>query len=164
MEAGSRKAPNPRAWTVEKDHGELKPSANQRTHLSRPPAGDLTTRHAPPPQLPDHRSRPPAAAVTEKKKVMKKRYLHIVNKTAIPTTFVALLFNHASTAHGILARVNAEFYSVLRGHSFMTAYCAIIDCDGRLSFAGASHPPLLIRRRAGLALHDDRHRPKAGDR
>ena len=69
---------------------------------------------------------------------------------ALFTTLVALLFNHASsetkTAQGILTRVNAEFYGVLRGHSFMTACCAVIDRDGRLSFAGAGHPPLLIRR------------------
>ena len=73
---------------------------------------------------------------------------------ALFTTFIALLFNHASaastTAHGILTRVNAEFYSVLRGKSFMTACCAVIGGDGRLSFAGAGHPPLLIRRRDGV--------------
>lgn len=73
---------------------------------------------------------------------------------ALFTTLVALLFNHASTetqtAHGILTRVNAEFYSVLRGRSFMTACCAVIEGDGRLSFAGAGHPPLLIRRREGV--------------
>ncbi|MEP6822789.1 MAG: PP2C family protein-serine/threonine phosphatase, partial [Chthoniobacterales bacterium] len=72
---------------------------------------------------------------------------------ALFTTLVAMLFNHASTeartAHGILARVNAEFYSVLRGRSFMTACCAVIEADGRLSFAGAGHPPLLIRRSDG---------------
>ena len=70
------------------------------------------------------------------------------------TTLVALLFSHASTetttAHGILTRVNAEFYSVLRGRSFMTACCAVIEGDGRLSFAGAGHPPLLIRRHDGV--------------
>ena len=73
---------------------------------------------------------------------------------ALFTTLVALLFNHASTetqtAHGILTRVNAEFYSVLRGRSFMTACCAIIEGEGRLSFAGAGHPPLLLRRRDGV--------------
>ena len=72
---------------------------------------------------------------------------------ALFTTLVALLFNNASaasrTAHGILTRVNAEFFSVLRGNSFMTACCAVIDGDGRVSFAGAGHPPLLIRRRDG---------------
>lgn len=72
---------------------------------------------------------------------------------ALFTTLVALLFDHASgestTAHGILTRVNAEFYSVLRGRSFMTACCAVIEGDGRLSFAGAGHPPLLLRRGTG---------------
>jgi phosphoserine phosphatase RsbU/P len=72
---------------------------------------------------------------------------------ALFTTLVALLFNHASTrtrtAHGILTLVNSEFYTVLRGRSFMTACCAVINSDGRLSFAGAGHPPLLIRRRGG---------------
>src|SRR6185436_6981092 len=67
---------------------------------------------------------------------------------------VALLFNHAAsssnTARGILDCVNAEFYSVARGHSFMTACCALIGSDGRLSFAGAGHPPLLIRRSDGV--------------
>jgi sigma-B regulation protein RsbU (phosphoserine phosphatase) len=73
---------------------------------------------------------------------------------ALFTTLVALLFNHASTqtrtARGILKRVNAEFYGVLRGRSFMSACCAIIESGGRLSFAGAGHPPLLIRRRDGV--------------
>jgi phosphoserine phosphatase RsbU/P len=72
---------------------------------------------------------------------------------ALFTTLVALLFNNASaasmTAHGILTRVNAEFCSVVRGHSFMTACCAVIEADGRLTFAGAGHPPLLIRRHDG---------------
>ncbi|MDQ6764692.1 MAG: SpoIIE family protein phosphatase [Verrucomicrobiota bacterium] len=72
---------------------------------------------------------------------------------ALFTTFVALLFNHASaetkTAHEILTRVNAEFYSVLRGKSFMAACCVVVEANGRLSFAGAGHPPLLIRRREG---------------
>jgi phosphoserine phosphatase RsbU/P len=73
---------------------------------------------------------------------------------ALFTTLVALLFNHASsssnTARGILTRVNEEFYSVVRGRSFMTACCAVIEGDGRLTFAGAGHPPLLIRRRDGV--------------
>ncbi len=73
---------------------------------------------------------------------------------ALFTTLVALLFNHASTAsrtaRGVLTRVNAEFYSVLRGRSFMTACCVVVEGDGRLSFAGTGHPPLLIRRRDGV--------------
>lgn len=74
---------------------------------------------------------------------------------ALFTTLVASLFERASsasnTARGIMSRVNAEFYDVLRGRSFMTACCAVVDCDGRLSFAGAGHPPLLIRRGNGTA-------------
>jgi sigma-B regulation protein RsbU (phosphoserine phosphatase) len=73
---------------------------------------------------------------------------------ALFTTLVALLFDHASTgcrtADKILTRVNAEFFRMLRGRSFMTACCAIIEDEGRLSFAGAGHPPLLIRRREGV--------------
>ena len=78
---------------------------------------------------------------------------------ALFTTLIAFLFDRASgasmTAHGILARVNAEFCSVVREGSFMTACCAVIGADGRLSFAGAGHPPLLIRRRGGVveAMH-----------
>lgn len=72
---------------------------------------------------------------------------------ALFTTLVASLFERASsasnTARGIMSRVNTEFYDVLRGRSFMTACCAVVDGDGRLSFAGAGHPPLLIRRRNG---------------
>ncbi len=73
---------------------------------------------------------------------------------ALFTTLVASLFDRASTASNtareILTRVNAEFYSALRGRSFMTACCAVIEADGRLTFAGAGHPPLLIRRRDGI--------------
>ena len=72
---------------------------------------------------------------------------------ALFTTLAALLFNHASTlsgtAHGILTRVNAEFYTLFSGRSFMTACCAVVQSNGRLSFAGAGHPPLLIRRQNG---------------
>lgn len=73
---------------------------------------------------------------------------------ALFTTLVSLLFQNASaasrTAHGILARVNSEFCSVVRGGSIMTACCTVIDSDGRLTFVGAGHPPLLIRRRDGV--------------
>jgi sigma-B regulation protein RsbU (phosphoserine phosphatase) len=72
---------------------------------------------------------------------------------ALFTTLVAALFDRASsesnTARGILSRVNAEFYEVLRGRSFMSACCVVVNSDGRLSVAGAGHPPLLIRRRNG---------------
>lgn len=72
---------------------------------------------------------------------------------ALFTTLAALLFNHAAvnagTAEEILAAVNAEFWSVFRGKSFMTACCVVIGPDGALGFAGAGHPPLLIRRADG---------------
>ncbi|MFN2477287.1 MAG: response regulator [Chthoniobacterales bacterium] len=72
---------------------------------------------------------------------------------ALFTTLAALLFNQAitecQTAHAILERVNAEFYSTLRGHAYMTACCAVVKTSGELSFAGAGHPALLIRRRDG---------------
>jgi sigma-B regulation protein RsbU (phosphoserine phosphatase) len=72
---------------------------------------------------------------------------------ALFTTLAALLFNHAeagaSSADEILAAVNAEFWSVFRGKSFMTACCALIGPDGSLGFAGAGHPALLVRRSDG---------------
>ena len=72
---------------------------------------------------------------------------------ALFTTLAALLFQHAgaagTTAAGILMAVNTEFWSVFRGRSFMTACCAVIDREGGLCFAGAGHPPLLVRRRSG---------------
>ncbi|MDQ6655519.1 MAG: SpoIIE family protein phosphatase [Verrucomicrobiota bacterium] len=72
---------------------------------------------------------------------------------ALFTTLVALLFNQAitgcQTADAILERVNAEFHSTLRGHSYMTACCAVVKTNGEFSFAGAGHPALLIRRRDG---------------
>ena len=72
---------------------------------------------------------------------------------ALFTTLVALLFNQAitgcQTADAILERVNAEFHSTLHGHSYMSACCAVVKTDGELTFAGAGHPPLLIRRGDG---------------
>ncbi len=72
---------------------------------------------------------------------------------ALFTTLVALLFNQAisecQTADGILTKVNQEFHSTLRGRAFMTACCAVAKTDGELSFAGAGHPALLLRRRDG---------------
>ncbi|MBA2271740.1 MAG: response regulator, partial [Chthoniobacterales bacterium] len=72
---------------------------------------------------------------------------------ALFTTLVALLFNQAiserQTADGILTRVNQEFYSTSGGLAFMTACCVVVKADGELSFGGAGHPALLIRRRDG---------------
>lgn len=73
---------------------------------------------------------------------------------ALFTTLAALLFHHAAltatTAAEILGAVNAEFWSVFRGKSFMTACCAIIDQEGNLCCAGAGHPPILVRRKSGV--------------
>jgi sigma-B regulation protein RsbU (phosphoserine phosphatase) len=72
---------------------------------------------------------------------------------ALFTTLVALLFNQAitgcQTADAILERVNAEFHSTLHGAAYMTVCCAVVKTSGELSFAGAGHPALLIRRRDG---------------
>jgi sigma-B regulation protein RsbU (phosphoserine phosphatase) len=72
---------------------------------------------------------------------------------ALFTTLVALLFNQAiaecQTPNGILTRVNAEFYNRLPGRAFMPACCAVAKSNGELSFAGAGHPSLLLRRRDG---------------
>jgi serine phosphatase RsbU (regulator of sigma subunit) len=75
---------------------------------------------------------------------------------------VALLFNQAisgcPTADAILERVNAEFHSTLHGSAYMTACCAVVKTTGELSFAGAGHPALLIRRRNGSI---ESHAPRA---
>jgi sigma-B regulation protein RsbU (phosphoserine phosphatase) len=42
--------------------------------------------------------------------------------------------------------VNERFYSVFAGHSIMSACCLIVHPDGRVLFANAGHPPLLIKR------------------
>jgi sigma-B regulation protein RsbU (phosphoserine phosphatase) len=72
---------------------------------------------------------------------------------ALLTTLTALLFNHAAAsatnASDILQKVNAEFWSVFRSKSFMTACCVVVGREGELSFAGAGHPPLFIRRTSG---------------
>jgi serine phosphatase RsbU (regulator of sigma subunit) len=72
---------------------------------------------------------------------------------ALFTTLVALLFNQAitdcNTPDAILTQVNAEFHSTLGGRAFMTACCVVVSRNGRLSYAGAGHPPLLLRRGDG---------------
>lgn len=73
---------------------------------------------------------------------------------ALLTALTKLVFRHAAseTSHAgeIMQAVNGEFHSTLRGKSFMTAACVVIRPEaGRLTFAGAGHPPLLIRRGNG---------------
>jgi DNA-binding response OmpR family regulator len=73
---------------------------------------------------------------------------------ALVTTLIKLVFRHAAeevkTPGKILERVNAEFYSIFRGKSFMTAACIVVRPDvGDLCFAGAGHPPLFVTRVSG---------------
>ena len=42
--------------------------------------------------------------------------------------------------------MNTEFYSVLRGHSFMTACCVVIDGNGRGFRGGGGHDFSRLRR------------------
>jgi sigma-B regulation protein RsbU (phosphoserine phosphatase) len=76
---------------------------------------------------------------------------------ALLTTLTKLVFRHASGEYSaalspaiLLKEANKEFHSVLRGKSFMTAACLIVEPNsGTLRFAGAGHPPLLIFRASG---------------
>ena len=71
---------------------------------------------------------------------------------ALFTTLAALLFNGGGTIASpgsLLERVNERFYSVFQGHSIMSACCLLVQPDGRVLFANAGHPPLLIRRAEG---------------
>ena len=71
---------------------------------------------------------------------------------ALCTSLIALLFQRAavSTDPGkILAQVNAGMLRIFHGRSMMTAACVLLLPDGALHFAGAGHPPLLIRRADG---------------
>jgi serine phosphatase RsbU (regulator of sigma subunit) len=70
---------------------------------------------------------------------------------ALLTSLTKLIFRHAASEQTgpaeILRAVNAEFFSVFRGKSFMTAACVVVQPNsGTLVFAGAGHPPLLILR------------------
>ena len=42
--------------------------------------------------------------------------------------------------------MNAEFSTVFRRGSFMSACCLVVQPSGRATFASAGHPPLLIWR------------------
>ena len=71
---------------------------------------------------------------------------------ALCTTLVALLFQRAaflSDPGKVLAQVNAGMLRIFHGRSIMTAACALLLPDGELRFAGAGHPPLLVRRADG---------------
>ena len=71
---------------------------------------------------------------------------------ALCTTLVALLFQRAAVLSDpgkVLAQVNAGMLRIFHGRSIMTAACALLLPDGELHFAGAGHPPLLVRRASG---------------
>jgi len=70
---------------------------------------------------------------------------------ALLTTLSKLVFRHAASEalspREIMRAVNADFYAVLRGKSFMTAACLVVHPSlGQLTFCGAGHPPLLVQR------------------
>jgi sigma-B regulation protein RsbU (phosphoserine phosphatase) len=72
---------------------------------------------------------------------------------ALLTSLAAQLFRQACETEqepaAILGAVNREFRQVFRGRAFMTGCCALIDPQGALTFSGAGHPPLLVRRANG---------------
>ena len=71
---------------------------------------------------------------------------------ALCTTLVALLFQRAAVLSDpgkVLAQVNAGMLRIFHGRSMMSAACALLLPEGELHFAGAGHPPLLVRRADG---------------
>jgi sigma-B regulation protein RsbU (phosphoserine phosphatase) len=72
---------------------------------------------------------------------------------ALVTTMVAHLFQQATHStdkpHQILREVNTEFFSLFRGKSFMSAFCALLSPDGSIAFSSAGHPPMLVARTSG---------------
>jgi sigma-B regulation protein RsbU (phosphoserine phosphatase) len=76
---------------------------------------------------------------------------------ALVTTLVAHLFHQATTASHepdrILHTVNAEFFDLFRGKSFMSAFCALLEPDGTVTFSNAGHPPMLVVRQDNSIEH-----------
>src|SRR5262249_6855016 len=72
---------------------------------------------------------------------------------ALLTALAAQLFHQAcdrqDEPEAIIGAVNREFHKVFHGRAFMTAGCARIEPAGGRTFAGAGHPPLLVRRARG---------------
>ena len=72
---------------------------------------------------------------------------------ALLTTHAALLFEqacqHESSPGAVLRAVNREFHHAFHGRLYMTALCVLVHPNGRLSCAGAGHPPLIVRTAAG---------------
>jgi sigma-B regulation protein RsbU (phosphoserine phosphatase) len=72
---------------------------------------------------------------------------------ALMTALIALLFQQAAHVthepRSILRQVNAEFFGLFHGKSFISACCAFLDSDGRATLSSAGHPPVLVVRRDG---------------
>lgn len=72
---------------------------------------------------------------------------------ALLTALAAQLFRQACETEqepgAILTAVNREFHKVFGGRAFMTACCALVGPDGEVTFSGAGHPPLFVRRTNG---------------
>lgn len=72
---------------------------------------------------------------------------------ALLTALASQLFGQACETErepgAILAAVNREFLKVFGGRAFMTACCALIGPAGEVTFSGAGHPPLFVRRANG---------------
>ena len=72
---------------------------------------------------------------------------------ALLTALTAHLFRKAaeqsSSPGEILDSVNREFRAVMAGSTFMTAACVVLSANGKMRFAGAGHPPILIQREDG---------------
>lgn len=87
---------------------------------------------------------------------------------ALLTTLTKLVFRHATQERGsnpcdILCAANSDFFSILRGKSFMTAACLVLRPEeNRFSIAGAGQPPALIRRKNGVVESIRSHAPPMG--
>jgi sigma-B regulation protein RsbU (phosphoserine phosphatase) len=79
---------------------------------------------------------------------------------ALFTALASQLFRQACDSEqepgAILGAVNREFGKLFGGRAFMSACCARVDSQGGLTFSGAGHPPLLVRRADG---HVDSYGP-----
>ncbi len=86
---------------------------------------------------------------------------------ALLTTFSKLLFRHAAaetlSAAGLMDYVEREFQAVFKGRSFMAAGCLVLSPgQGRVTFCGAGHPPLLVARRGAVVESIRSARPPLG--
>jgi sigma-B regulation protein RsbU (phosphoserine phosphatase) len=86
---------------------------------------------------------------------------------ALLTTLSKVLFRHAAAEAqhpaGVMDHVEREFQAVFKGHSFMTAGCLLLSPeDGRVTFCGAGHPPLLVARHGGRVESVRSARPPLG--